>query len=905
MTMNRVSLLVCAVSILLPAIACAAEFRAGRPEMPFGRGAALTTSSLRQERPRVEPGALAVKLSRIDPKPGIRRFPEATLPNGSNSAALPGDYLMQNDKISVVINAPNHPIGNAVSGGAIIDAFTNEHPYDQLAQVHLYLNDRYPRQANYKEARIVTDSKSTDTMMLEVSGVDTDDPSVKIMTTYTLQAGSMAVEIATAFTCTSHPLNNFPVGDVTSWGQARPFVSGEGFGVAAGRVDCDWIGGAGKGVAYGLYADGEARVWGPVGTDWADVSGTTMSVSLGKVGVYRRHFVVARDLAEVLEVVCAAKGVKTSNVAGVVMEQITGRKFLDGRPGPNNVPVVARRAGKTVAQAFTDPSGEFRMSLPDGEYTIVTEDPFRPKGLGPWKGTLPQDESRRILLSAQAPAVADIVVTDAENGQSLPCKATFIGTNGTSDPLLGPLYERIGRNVVNLPKGAERIAVPAGSYDIVISRGLDYHITTHSVTLAPNQESRLETRLERAVTRRGLVSGDFHQHMRNSFDSAIPPEDRVISNACEGLDFFVSTDHNFITDLSPVVRRLGLDQWTTSIIGDEMTPRRHFFGHVNAFPLTVDTSKPRNGAIPFEGTIAARVFKDAREFAGEQVVQVNHPRSGDLGYFNRVAMSRKDGSTTHLNWSDQFTAVEIFNGKHLEDAEDSLHDWFNLLNIGYVFTATGNSDSHRIHDQEPGYPRSYVALGVSGAPAIRQDDLVKAVNEKHSVFVTNGPILTLLGDGGTDIGSSCTRTSGPVHFKVRVEGANFVQPSVVQFIGNGKVLKEASFDETSASLKWEGSFTDEPASDTWYVIVCRGTRSLEPVVKPLSADTPARPFAFTNPIWVDRDGDGVFRGPNASLMSMMQEDRSSAALAALDRLTSESQRRTPRVPGAKRSTAGE
>jgi hypothetical protein len=396
------------------------------------------------------------------------------------------------------------------------------------------------------------------------------------------------------------------------------------------------------------------------------------------------------------------------------------------------------------------------------------------------------------------------------------------------------------------------------------------------------------------VRPRGFLSGDFHQHMKNSFDSAIPLEDRVISSVCEGLDFIVATDHNFITDLSPVIARLGLGHWIKSAIGDEATTRKHFFGHLIAFPLVPDTSKPNNGAIAFDGVTAAQMIDAANAFPGEQVVQINHPRSGDIGYFNQVYMNAKDATTTHLNWCDRFTAIEVFNGKRVEEVDETMRDWFHLLNIGYRFTATGNSDSHKIYDQEPGYPRNYVALAAEGAQAIKVEDVVNAVNEKHAVVVTNGPFVSFATKAGGAIGSQLTVKDDEVDFTARVEGANFVQPSSIEFYGNGTLLKKVPFAETTGSLKWEGTFADNPTSDTWYVAVVRGTHSMAPVVTPLvlnSGPIPPMPFALTNPIWVDRDGDGKFTALHEDKMASMHEDRSAQALANLDKLTSASQGR--------------
>ena len=270
-------------------------------------------------------------------------------------------------------------------------------------------------------------------------------------------------------------------------------------------------------------------------------------------------------------------------------------------------------------------------------------------------------------------------------------------------------------------------------------------------------------------------------------------------------------------------------------------------------------------------------------------------------------MSEADGVTTHSNWCDKFTAIEVFNGKRISQAQPVLHDWFNLLNIGYRFTATGNSDSHKVFDAEPGYPRNYIMLPKAGnsgqSKTFDVTDVAKAVNQKHSVFVTDGPILHVQGPGGSTIGEEKVLKTGPVEFKVRVEGANFVQPNHVELIANGKVVQVRSFPETSAPLKWEGMLSDNPTTDTWYVVIVRGDHSMFPIVTPDKVDGVEHhlmPLAFCNPMWIDRDGDGKFTALNQDKHSSMHEDRSAEAKQQLEALTNRSQERNQFKKAAKK-----
>lgn len=824
------------------------------------------------------------------------------------ASAMGGDYLLQNEHISVVVNAPQHVNGNAISGGYIIDGFMNDRPVDRIAQLHLYLNNKYPRMARFTEASIAEDGSTTDVVALVVTGKDSEDPSIDITTTYSLRAGSKRVEIYTSLMPGRSDLIDFPVGDAFAWGPTQQFIPGPGFEAKGGSFKAPWIGGGGGGVAYGYFSSTVEEVFGPIGSTWADPIVTTATVTAGESFQFHRSFVVGHDLAEVAAVVYKSQGKTTYPAFGTVVEAESGRP-ADG------VRITARTQHEILAQAETR-EGRFEFQLPAGQYSLRAADVVRSVLSGDATVTLPMNGSAGLSFSVASPAVLNVQIHDSETEEPLPSRILLIGRDGTPDPDLGPAHETRTRNMVYIPYGMDRLAVPDGKYDLVVTRGLEYDLTTYPVVLERNRETAVQVALRRAVAPEGMFSADFHLHMKNSFDSAVSLEDRVISCVGEGLDLIVATDHNFITDLAPVVEKLQLTRWVKSIVGNEITTRKHMFGHFNAFPLTVDTNEPGNGASLFEGTIAANLFADAHAAPGEQVVQVNHPRAGDIGYFDRVQLSHDDATTTHLNWSDRFTAIEVFNGKRIDHVSEVLQDWFNLLNLGYTFTATGNSDSHKVYDAEPGYPRNYVRVQSLGAdaqltPAPRRlpriPDLVAAVNVGHAVLVTNGPIVTFRTINGTDIGSSQTLTDRPVEFTVRVEGANFVKPNQLQLFANGKVVLTQQIPETSENLKWAGTVRHEPVVDTWYVVQVQGTQSMEPIMTPFKEGTlqlPPTPMAFTNPIWIDRDGDGQFTAINRSKYPLMQKDRSAEAVRKIDELTTQSQQRNL-FSRRKRPPAGE
>lgn len=809
----------------------------------------------------------------------VRRLDEP-LPNPGCSA-MPGDWMLSNGRITVVINDPSRALGNAVSGGYIIDAFVNESPVDQISQVHLYLNDQYPRMAKFVGARAVTDPKQPGAAMLEVWGTDTHDPGIDIMTTYTLQANGASVAIDTQIVSRRGALRDYVVGDAIAWGQTSQFLPGVG-AAQVKRFDAAWVAGSGRDVAYGLV-NRSGRFWGPAGDSWIDANGTTVTAAAGAPGVYNRSFVVAQDLAGVASAACERMGVTLGTIEGKVTHKTAGTA-ADG------VRVTVGQNGRPLCEAVSR-GGRYSMRLPVGTYTLWTRDSARAP-VGEATAVVITNGGRGVFdLRVSDPAALRVSVVDRRNGGNLPAKLVFSGRAGTPDPDLGPVFERRCRNTALVYRPGERLVMPPGEYDMVVCRGIEYDITTVPLSLAGNVETSLTIPLARAVDLGDYLQADFHQHMMNSFDSAIPLDHRVIGNVCEGINLVAATDHNYLTNLSPVIAQLGLGPWLRSLIGDEMTTRDFFFGHFNAFPIEPDPHRYGNGAIPFEKRTAAQIFADADAHPGTQVIQVNHPRSGDIGYFNRCHLSPRDASTTHPNWSPRFTAIELLNGKNNDEFEESLVDWFNLLNAGFQFTATGNSDSHRIHDQEPGYPRNLIPWAGGSAAELTHEEAANLVNLRRNVVVTNGPVVSFATAGGTQVGGTEASSQGKVVFRVAVRGANFVQPSSLTLYGNGVPVREIRIDETATPLKWEGELAHAPVRDTWYCVVVRGARPLTPVVLPLrdgQREIPVTPLAFTNPIWMDRDSDGKFIAVNAHLEALLSQDRSGEALSKLDEMASQS-----------------
>src|SRR5690606_30094306 len=130
-------------------------------------------------------------------------------------------------------------------------------------------------------------------------------------------------------------------------------------------------------------------------------------------------------------------------------------------------------------------------------------------------------------------------------------------------------------------------------------------------------------------------------HSEYSPDSAVAAADRVLSMAAEGMDFWVSLEHDVVVDYSDHIAEMGLRDVLLTAAGSEVTP--FDIGHFGAYPLEVAIEKANGGApdwgVRDDGTRPTmdELFQSIHDRGA--LVQVNHPRSSSIGfqaYFTRA-----------------------------------------------------------------------------------------------------------------------------------------------------------------------------------------------------------------------------------------------------------------------------
>jgi hypothetical protein len=663
----------------------------------------------------------------------------------------------------------------------------------------------------------------------------------------------------------------------------------------------------------------------------------------------RRIYVGGRnDVASVSDQVfaqafpAAALGTLTGDIDAADSADLEASVIING----GLQPFFSSGATLPVTQIRTDKNGKFSVTLPAGDYTLDIVSPNRDDMKGVKVTVAPGATATAAIPRMSATGSVNFNIT--EKGQAVPAKLTFIGLDSTPTPDFARffdarMFDSMGKTTTDLQAstftggpaanfifsstGSGKQIIKPGRYQVVASRGLEYTVAMQTITVTAGQETPLNFALERVVDTKGFVSADFHVHSGRSFDSSLPLEDRIRSFAAENVEVVVSTDHNFITDYTPIVNKLQLNKFMKTVVGDELTtslPTPLFpqsFGHHIAFPLLEQPLAPRHGA-PFTEYVPAATFYDRARMMNpgvKEVIQLNHPRDGVagltlIGLFNIVGFSPTRPIPTAFVVSSQlgtgtrnidFDAMEVYNGENIAKYQMTRNDWFGLMNQGFLKTATAVSDSHRAVIETPGFPVTYVASPTDD-PSQVKDDMVTSAVLARNVLGSSGPFIRF-NVQGQPIGSLVKKTSGKVKVDITVSAPAWVPVDEVRLLENGKVVMTfdanskikvmpAPTDPTSNQGVVRFSVTGlkvKPSGKDSYFTVEAGIKL--PAVADLDGDgvidtgdtngdgkidandkgfvqPPSPPIysiiapgftslAYTNPIFIDRNGNGKFDAP--------------------------------------------
>ena len=811
------------------------------------------------------------------------------LVDGPVGNARLGDWLLYNDRVRFVIADVGPSDGYDPNGGKLVAAdLVRPAGTPGLSRFGEVFTSIGYRGSGADKIEIVTDGTDGDEAQLRVTGIDVELPMMgalfgpteapaslgaHILRDYVLKPGESVLH--ETLTVENDAASDLPTSQVLTGiamnrGQ-HPWAPQIGFDFANGLpVTAPLYAAVGDNVSYAIFEPRDEPTIKVMFAKVVFLQSADLAVPAGQSRAFELDFAVGDgDAASLLAAKDALDGQLSTSVA------VTGAVTDPAGAGVPGARVHAVAGDGTVASyARTHADGTYALAVVPGTYSLLaTADARAPSA--PTAVTV-GDKAMTQALSLGPAGAAHLSAT--EGGKPVPAKFTLsLRHPGAALPdALGEPAPKTPR-VYFAPTGSLDVALPPGTYDTYASRGLEYDLWRGSVDAGASGASASAV-LHHVVDSTGQLSGDFHIHARFSADAEDLLSEKVAAFAAEGLELPVSTEHEYIGDFAPAVQALGLGAYMHSVVGTELTT--FTTGHFNVFPLVALPAARNRGAFDWFNKAIPDVMQSVRAVTladgTKPILQMNHPRSLAMAYLDAVDFDAQAfGPRKHpLDWFTDFDAMEVWNGGPLERAEGSsatvtvahptMLDWFSFLNHGVRITGTGNSDSHKASTVEVGFPRNLVSMPVDDPAQAKDADLVASLRGGRSVV--DGGFLVGASVGGKGPGEVVVPgTDGVVHLGIRVQAPLWVGPvESVDVIANGVVVQlltnGSDFSDAATAVErpvLAGTLDFKPAVDTWYVVRARGTTKLWPVVGNDNVG-----YGFTNPIYVDVNGDG-FKAPQA------------------------------------------
>ena len=455
-----------------------------------------------------------------------------------------------------------------------------------------------------------------------------------------------------------------------------------------------------------------------------------------------------------------------------------------------------------------------------------------------------------------------------ERGEPIPARMTVLDGDGYLAPLsvvTGREQSAVRTGVVYTSTGSFSAGLASGVYDVFLNRGPEYERAVFRVELKDGERRSIHAQLKRSVDTVNWISCDPHTHtFTNSRHGDATIEERVITFAGEALELPVATDHNILTDYLPAASKLKVGQYFTPVIGDEVTTKE---AHFNVFPLTSDARLPDFRILNWE-----KLLEHFLQVDSERIVILNHPHNVHNGFrpFDRQHFNPVSGRVVdRINLN--VTAMEVLSSSAQQsDMMLVFRDWFALLNQGYRVVGLGSSDVHDVNRYIVGQGRTYILGGDSNPGSIDVAEACRSLAEGRALISMGLFVNMTVNDHGR-VGDTVTSDQS-IKVDVSVQSASWLPFDQVKLFANGALIRSQALnlDEPSEGNATEGNQSritwhlNELQNDTHLIAMATGPGNIGPswpIPNPYqpSEDTfVPRIAGATNPIWVDRDGDGEF-----------------------------------------------
>lgn len=799
-------------------------------------------------------------------------------PKGKEVDAIYGDIVLRNNYLTAVIAKPvatrNANMTVRDIGGALIDLTTRDQPSDQISA--FYPGKRaYPfrswtvADAEGKPLKVTGSSINGDAASVTVTAAASGNrPRVDV--TYSLNAGAKALEISTKYTNTSDsPITVQLIDDIRADSGKENMPKAPN-----GTADLYWMYDQFWGQAYGVAGD-NISITSQSNTRTSTLryrpanGSDTVDIAAGKSFTLNRRVFPATNLIDIKSIHAEHSGTKTYPVRLTLTGAIE-------QPAAGGLVSVLQN-GQLIGSGRASDNGLFSCNLPVGEYSVRTSvdgvDLFPKDAI---RINVVNKENVFDLKSATY-FTGEVVsrVTGADD-KPIPCKVEFLAKNGTPQPDFGPeTAEFAVKNLRYTVDGKFRQSLPAGSYDVTISRGPEYDAVSKELAVLAGQTVTIQAKLNRVVDTPGWISSDFHSHSSPSGDNTGSQFGRVLNLVCEHVEFAPCTEHNRVSSYEPHIKRLGIEHLISTVSGMELTGSPLPLNHQNVFPMVHRFGLQDGGGPVTDSSVEAQIERVALwDQRSEKLVQQNHPDPGWL-FYDADGNGKPDGG-----YKRAFPHMDVMEIHPIEAAlnlgpnykypngrpfHNRVFNWLQLLNQGFRIFGVVNTDSHyNFHGSSS--VRNWIQSPTDDPAKIKPMDVVHAA-EQGRLVMSNGPYLeaslTETGKSKSVVsGQDIAASSGKVTLSVRVQAPNWVDVDRVFVLINGRLHQQHNYSKQehpdrfkTGTLRFESQLDLKLKDDSHVIVVCGSDKPLGPkVVGPFWGTY--RAAAITNPIFVDVDGDG-------------------------------------------------
>ncbi len=809
----------------------------------------------------------------------------AALIGGVSAEGAVGDFLLYNDRVKFVIQAPGESSYYVEYGGGLIDADIVREPGVPGRDI---VDEMTPmvglaRVVDAESVEVIADGADGEAivrvegrgapMRLVTGALESDsvvpDLDLRIRTDFTLAPGEWSLRATTTVWNEEDETLPLQIGEVA----LVAMDVAEGWRPVTGREDptddpVDWAAALShhNEVAVAILGDGApletgtiGRILGSIAPGIVGFSGT-MEVAPGASASWSRWIGVAPDLATLTGEQLARSGAASKVVAGTVSA---------GAPVAGARVHVLDEDGAPITVAVTDADGAWSATVPDVPVTFAASgrgpslqvdlppghgwvSPYEPDpattlaSLADGAAPIPFAEGYGVSAASESSALVltapgTLAVTIADGGPAVVRAYFAAGDSATADARLVPGRPSGAAAIGFVRDGAMDLALEPGTYDVVVHRSVRDELHRETVTITAGETVALAADIVPAYTIDGVFTIDPHSHASPSGDGGIPMADRLLVAAANGVDVHVGTDHDHVADYRPLLAPLALDGRLRSVVADEVSPVLR--GHFNVWPATPGDG-PNGGApqwwLGYADT--AEIFGWMRALAVDGgIVQANHP-VGDSGMFSFAEYNAAGEVGRADAWSEDFDAMELINSG---EWVPNLPYYFDLVSRGKLVTPVSVSDSHGHTAGDVGLNVTF--LDVGGSFADLDDTALLAAMARRATVASHGPYIDARVDGAWAPGAV---VPGGSVLEVAVKAPSWMPVETLSLYENG-VLVATEACVGAAPTPCTASFTLEPLGDAAYVLIAESTTLVMEGAHPGNLA-----WAATSATLVDMGGDG-------------------------------------------------